>query len=36
MPYYFYPQGVNVVKLEDRIINFLDWTLDAHEEGRND
>lgn len=36
MPYYFYPQGVNVVKLEDRIINFLDWTLDAHEEARND
>ena len=35
MPYYFYPQGVSVVKIEDKIINFIDWTVDAHEEARN-
>jgi hypothetical protein len=35
MPYYFYPSGVSVVKLEDRVINFLDWMCDAHEEARN-
>jgi len=35
MPYYFYPQGVSVVNIEDKIINFMDWTVDAHEEARN-
>jgi hypothetical protein len=35
MPFYFYPQGVSVVNLEDKLINFLDWTVDAHEEARN-
>lgn len=35
MPFYFYPQGVSVVKIEDRIISFLDWLVDAHEEARN-
>ena len=35
MPYYFYPTGVKVVSLEDKMINFLDWMCDAHEEARN-
>ena len=35
MPYYFYPQGVKVVGMEDRIINLMDWMCDAHEEARN-
>lgn len=35
MPFYFYPQGVNVVALQDRLINVADWAFDAHEEGRN-
>lgn len=35
MPFYFYPQGVKVSSLEDRVINFLDWMCDAHEEPRN-
>ena len=35
MPYYFYPSGVKVVSIEDRIINLLDWACDAHEEARN-
>jgi hypothetical protein len=35
MPFYFYPQGVSVVNIEDKIINFADWAVDAHEEGRN-
>ena len=35
MPFYFYPQGVSIVKVEDRILNFVDWSVDAHEEGRN-
>ena len=35
MPYYFYPSGVKVVSIEDRVINFLDWLCDAHEESRN-
>lgn len=35
MPYYFYPSGVKVVSIEDRMINFLDWLCDAHEESRN-
>jgi len=35
MPFYFYPQGVSVVNVEDKIINFVDWAVDAHEEARN-
>jgi hypothetical protein len=35
MPFYFYPTGVNVVSLQDRVINYLDWAVDAHEEARN-
>ena len=35
MPYYFYPTGVSVVSFEDKVINFFDWTCDAHEESRN-
>jgi hypothetical protein len=35
MPFYFYPQGVNIVSFQDKVINFLDWLCDAHEEARN-
>jgi hypothetical protein len=36
MPFYFYPRGVSVVSFEDQILDFIDWTVDAHEEARND
>mmetsp|Transcript_14991 Transcript_14991/g.17867 ORF Transcript_14991/g.17867 Transcript_14991/m.17867 type:complete len:211 (+) Transcript_14991:37-669(+) len=35
MPFYFAPLGGQVVSYEDRIINLLDWAVDAHEEARN-
>ena len=35
MPFYFYPQGVNIVSVQDKFINIIDWTVDAHEEARN-
>jgi hypothetical protein len=35
MPFYFYPQGTAIVGLEDKLINRIDWCVDAHEEGRN-
>ena len=35
MPFYMAPVGENVVSYEDRIIRFLDWLVDAHEEARN-
>lgn len=35
MPFYFYPQGVSIVAQEDKILNFADWLVDAHEESRN-
>jgi len=35
MPFYLYPSGVSIVKVEDKLINLLDWALDAHEEARN-
>lgn len=35
MPFYFYPQGVGVVNIEDKLLNFADWAVDAHEESRN-
>lgn len=35
MPFYFYPQGVSVVKIEDKLLNLADWAVDAHEESRN-
>ena len=35
MPFYFYPTGVNVVKETNKILNYLDWAVDAHEEARN-
>lgn len=36
MPFYFYPSGVKVSSFEDSFLDFLDWTVDAHEESRND
>ena len=35
MPFYFYPQGQNVVKFEDRVLLFMDHLVDAHEIERN-
>jgi hypothetical protein len=35
MPFYFYPSGVNVVSLQDKILNYVDWLVDAHEDARN-
>ena len=35
MPYYFYPRAKEIISFENQIINFLDWTVDAHEETRN-
>ena len=35
MPFYFYPGGVSVSGLQDRVVKFFDWTVDAHEEARN-
>lgn len=35
MPFYFYPSGVSVVSLEDKLLNYIDWAVDAHEEARN-
>lgn len=35
MPFYFYPGGVSVSGLQDKVVNFFDWTVDAHEETRN-
>ena len=35
MPFYIIPAGEGVVSFEDRVIRFLDWMVDAHEEARN-
>ena len=35
MPFYFAPQGAQVVDYEDRLLNLVDWAVDAHEEARN-
>ena len=35
MPFYFAPVGEDIVSLEDRILNYVDWLVDAHEEARN-
>ena len=35
MPFYFVPAGEGVISFEDRVIKFLDWLVDAHEEPRN-
>ena len=35
MPYYIAPAGTSVVNYEDEFINYLDWTVDAHEDTRN-
>ena len=35
MPFYFAPVGTHVVDYEDKIINFVDYLVDAHEEARN-
>ena len=35
MPFYFAPQGESIVNYEDKILNIIDWAVDAHEEARN-
>ena len=35
MPFYIAPAAGKVVNYEDKLINYLDWTVDAHEEARN-
>ncbi len=35
MPFYIAPAAGKVVDYEDMAINYLDWLVDAHEEGRN-
>ena len=35
MPYYIAPVGTHVVDYEDRLLNMVDWMVDAHEEARN-
>ena len=35
MPYYFAPTGAKIVDIEDKIINYADWLVDAHEDSRN-
>ena len=35
MPYYFFSRAQEIVSFENHIIDFLDWTVDAHEETRN-
>ena len=34
MPYYFYPSGVSIVSMQDKLLNLIDWAVDAHEETR--
>ena len=34
-PFYIYPQGMAVNKFEDRVVNFVDYLVDAHELERN-
>ena len=34
-PFYIYPQGMMVSSLEDSIIKFMDYLVDAHELERN-
>lgn len=35
MPFYFYPGGVSVVGQQEKLLNLIDWGVDAHEEARN-
>ena len=35
MPFYFAPAAGKVVNYEDKLINLMDWMVDAHEEARN-
>ena len=35
MPFYFYPGGVSVVGLQDKLLGYIDWAVDAHEDARN-
>jgi hypothetical protein len=35
MPFYIAPAAGKVVNYEDKLINLLDWAVDAHEEARN-
>ena len=35
MPFYFYPAGVSVVSIQDKLLGYIDWGVDAHEDARN-
>ena len=35
MPFYFAPVGTQVVDYEDKILHYMDFLVDAHEEARN-
>jgi len=35
MPFYFYPSGVSIVENQNKLINLIDWAVDAHEDTRN-
>jgi len=35
MPFYFYPGGVSVVGQQKKLLDYIDWAVDAHEEARN-
>lgn len=35
MPFYIAPAAGKVVNYEDKLINLIDWGVDAHEEARN-
>ena len=35
MPFYIAPAAGQVVNYEDKILNYVDWLVDAHEEARN-
>ena len=35
MPFYFAPVGTQVVDYEDKILHYMDFLIDAHEEARN-
>ena len=34
-PFYFSPGSDKAISIGDKVLNFMDWTVDVHEEGRN-